>query len=103
MAMEMLVTGDFITAEQAAARGLVNRVVAPDLLDAEIEKLVVSILDKPRAAIAMGKELVYRQREMGIEAAYQLAGQTMAVNMMDTCAQEGFKAFTEKRKPAWKP
>ena len=102
-AMEMLVTGDFISAQQALERGLVNRVAAPDQLDAEIAKLVASILDKPRAAIAMGKELVYRQREMGIEAAYQLAGHTMAVNMMDSCAQEGFKAFTEKRKPAWKP
>ena len=102
-AMEMLVTGEFISAQQAMERGLVNRVVAPDQIDAEIEKLVASILDKPQAAIAMGKELVYRQREMGIEAAYQLAGQTMAVNMMDSCAQEGFKAFTEKRKPSWKP
>jgi enoyl-CoA hydratase/carnithine racemase len=102
-AMEMLVTGDFISARQAMERGLVNRVVAPEQLDAEIAKLIASILDKPRAAIAMGKELVYRQREMGIEAAYQLAGQTMAVNMMDSCAQEGFKAFTEKRKPSWKP
>lgn len=102
-AMEMLVTGEFITAQQAVERGLVNRVVTSDQLDAEIGKLVASILEKPRAAIAMGKELVYRQREMGIEAAYQLAGQTMAVNMMDSCAQEGFKAFTEKRKPAWKP
>jgi len=102
-AMEMLVTGDFISAQQALERGLVNRVVAPDQLDAEIAKLVASILDKPRAAIAIGKDLVYRQREMGIEAAYQLAGHTMAANMMDSCAQEGFKAFTEKRKPAWKP
>ncbi|HEY8048177.1 MAG TPA: enoyl-CoA hydratase [Ramlibacter sp.] len=102
-AMEMLVTGEFISAQQAMERGLVNRVVASDQLDAEVEKLVTSILDKPRAALAMGKDLVYRQREMGIEAAYQLAGQTMAVNMMDSCAQEGFKAFTEKRKPAWKP
>jgi enoyl-CoA hydratase/carnithine racemase len=102
-AMEMLVTGEFISAQQAMERGLVNRVVAPDQLDAEVAKLVASILDKPRAALAMGKDLVYRQREMGIEAAYQLAGQTMAVNMMDSCAQEGFKAFTEKRKPAWKP
>jgi 1,4-dihydroxy-2-naphthoyl-CoA synthase len=50
----------------------------------------------------MGKELFYRQREMGIEAAYQLAGQTMAVNMMDGCAQEGVTAFTEKRPPSWK-
>ena len=100
-AMEMLVTGDFISAQQAMERGLINRVAAPDQLDAEVEKLVASIVAKPRAAIAMGKEFFYRQREMGIEAAYQLGGQTMAVNMMDACAQEGVTAFTEKRKPAW--
>jgi 1,4-dihydroxy-2-naphthoyl-CoA synthase len=51
----------------------------------------------------MGKDLFYRQREMGIEAAYQLANQTMAVNMMNECALEGFTAFAEKRQPAWKP
>ncbi|MEP6790994.1 MAG: enoyl-CoA hydratase [Ramlibacter sp.] len=101
-AMEMLVTGDFISAQQAVERGLVNRVTAPDQLDAEIEKLVASILAKPRAAIAMGKAVFYQQREMGIAAAYQLAGQAMAVNMMDACAQEGVTAFTEKRAPAWK-
>ena len=101
-AMEMLVTGDFISAQQALERGLVNRAVAPDQLDAEIDKLVVSILAKPRVALAMGKELFYRQREMGMEAAYQLAGQTMAVNMMDAAAQEGVTAFTQKRAPSWK-
>ena len=101
-AMEMLLTGDFLSAVQAAERGLVNRVAAPEQLDAEVEALVASILAKPRAAIAMGKELFYRQREMGIEAAYQLAGQTMAVNMMDACAQEGVTAFTEKRAPSWR-
>jgi enoyl-CoA hydratase/carnithine racemase len=100
-AMEMLVTGDFIGAQQALERGLINRAVPADQLDAEVEKLVASILAKPRAAIAMGKDLFYRQREMGLEAAYQLAGQTMAVNMMDECAQEGVTAFTEKRPPAW--
>ena len=100
-AMEMLVTGDFISAQQALERGLVNRAVAPDRLDAEVETLVASIVAKPRAAIAIGKELFYRQRELGLEAAYQLAGQTMAVNMMDACAQEGVTAFTEKRKPVW--
>jgi enoyl-CoA hydratase/carnithine racemase len=99
--MEMLVTGEFITAQQAQERGLVNRAVAPERLDAEIEQFVGSILAKPRTAIAMGKELFYRQREMGIEAAYQLANQTMAANMMDRCAQEGVTAFTEKRKPDW--
>ena len=101
-AMEMLVTGDFISAQEAAERGLVNRAVAADQLDAEIGRLVASILQKPRVAIAMGKELFYKQREMGIEAAYQLAGQTMAVNMMDGCAQEGVTAFAEKRAPSWK-
>lgn len=101
-AMEMLVTGDFISAEQALARGLVNRAVAPEQLDAEVEQLVTSILAKPRVALAMGKALFYRQREMGTDAAYQLAGQTMAVNMMDASAQEGVKAFTEKREPSWK-
>jgi enoyl-CoA hydratase/carnithine racemase len=100
-AMEMLLTGDFISAEEAQARALVNRAVPPDRLDAEIERLVASILAKPRVAVAMGKELFYRQREMGIEAAYQLAGQTMAANLMDACAQEGVTAFTEKRKPNW--
>lgn len=101
-AMEMLVTGDFIDAGEAARRGLINRAVPREQLDAEIERLVASILAKPRVALAMGKELFYRQREMGIEAAYQLAGETMAANMIDGCAQEGVRAFTEKRKPAWK-
>ncbi|GAB3762671.1 enoyl-CoA hydratase [Ramlibacter monticola] len=100
-AMEMLVTGEFIDATEARARGLVNHAVAPGQVDAEIARLVDSILAKPRLALAMGKELFYRQREMGIEAAYQLAAQTMAANMMDGCALEGVTAFTEKRKPNW--
>lgn len=102
-AMEMLVTGEFISAQQAQERGLVNHAVAPDQVDAEIERLVKSILAKPRVALAMGKELFYRQREMGIAAAYQLAAQTMAANMMEGCALEGVTAFTEKRKPNWAP
>lgn len=101
-AMEMLLTGDFIDARTALAQGLVNRVVAADALDAEVEKLVQSILEKPRTAVAMGKALVYQQRELGLEAAYQLAGQTMACNMMDAAAQEGARAFAEKRTPEWK-
>lgn len=100
-AMEMLVTGDFVDAAQARERGLVNHAVAPEQVDAEIERLVASIVAKPRIALAMGKELFYRQQEMGLEAAYQLAGQTMAANMMEGCALEGVTAFTEKRKPNW--
>ena len=100
-AMEMLVTGEFIDAEEARSRGLVNHAVPPGQVDAQIARLVDSILAKPRLALAMGKELFYRQREMGIEAAYQLAAQTMAANMMDGCALEGVTAFTEKRTPNW--
>jgi enoyl-CoA hydratase/carnithine racemase len=100
-AMEMLLTGGFITADEARVRGLVNRVVPPDALDSELEKLVLSILAKPRVAVAMGKALFYKQRETGIEAAYQLAGQTMACNMNHPVAQEGVQAFIDKRKPQW--
>ena len=100
-AMEMLLTGDFISAPQALERALVNRVAAPDALDAEVEAFVASIIAKPRLAIALGKELFYRQRELGVDAAYQLAGQTMAVNMIDESAQQGVQAFIDKRKPPW--
>jgi len=101
-AMEMLLTGEFISAAEAKARGLVNRVVPLDGLDAEVERLVAAILSKPREAVAMGKALFYQQRETGIEAAYQLAGQTMACNMVHGVAQEGVSAFIEKRPPAWR-
>ncbi len=101
-AMEMLVTGDFIDAAEAQRRGLVNRVVVAERLDAELQSLVQAILAKPRLALAMGKQLFYQQAEMGIEAAYQLAGQTMACNMIDEVAQEGVQAFIDKRSPAWR-
>lgn len=100
---EMLVTGDFIDAATARERGLVNRVVPLDQLDAEVAKLAASIVAKPAVAIALGKGIFYKQLEMGIEAAYQLAGQTMACNMVDECAQEGVDAFMNKRPPAWAP
>ncbi|HVZ45868.1 MAG TPA: enoyl-CoA hydratase [Ramlibacter sp.] len=101
-AMEMMLTGDFIDANEARERALVNRVVPPEQLDDEVERLVASIVAKPRFAIALGKELFYRQREMGTAAAYQLANQVMATNMIHECAQEGVTAFVEKRKPSWK-
>jgi enoyl-CoA hydratase/carnithine racemase len=101
VAMEMLLTGEFIDAHEAQRRGLVNRVVPDQALDAEVERLVAAILSKPRAAIAMGKAVFYRHRETGIEAAYQLAGHTMACNMVHEVAQEGVQAFIDKRPPAW--
>jgi enoyl-CoA hydratase/carnithine racemase len=100
-AFEMLVTGDFIDAATALERGLVNRVVAPEALDAEVEKLVAGILREPRVAIALGKELFYRQSELGLAAAYEAAGRTMACNMMEPVALEGVQAFIDKRAPRW--
>jgi len=100
-AFEMLVTGEFISAAQALEKGLVNRVAAPEALDAEVEALVASIVAKPRVAVAMGKALFYRQLETGIEAAYDDAGNTMACNMMEDTALEGVQAFIDKRPPRW--
>ena len=99
-AFEMLVTGDFIDAGEAKARGLVNRVVPAEALDEAVESLLASILAKPRVAIAMGKGLFYRQLEAPLAAAYADAGRTMAANMMDRAALEGVLAFVEKRQPA---
>jgi len=100
-AMEMLLTGDFIDAPTAVQRGLINQCVEDDKLEETVFNLCQKILAKPEPAVRMGKQLFYKQLEMGISAAYQLAGQTMACNMMDETAQEGFQAFLDKRKPHW--
>jgi enoyl-CoA hydratase/carnithine racemase len=101
-AFEMLVTGEFVGAEQALAKGLVNRVVDAGQLDVEVEALAASIVAKPRDSIALGKALFYRQLEAGIEAAYADAEKTMACNMMQHAALEGVQAFIDKRKPDWR-
>jgi enoyl-CoA hydratase/carnithine racemase len=100
-AFEMLVTGETIDAPTAVQRGLINHCVAADCLDMEIAKLAAAIGAKPPSVIAMGKALFYRQIELGVEPAYQLAAQTMACNMMDEIAQEGVSAFIAKRAPSW--
>jgi enoyl-CoA hydratase/carnithine racemase len=100
-AFEMLVTGEFISAAQARDQGLVNRVAAPEALDAEVEQLVAAVVAKPRESIAVGKGLFYRQLEVPIAAAYDDAQKTMACNMMDAAALEGVQAFIEKRPPRW--
>jgi enoyl-CoA hydratase/carnithine racemase len=105
-AFEMLVTGEFIDAQQALAKGLINRVADTQdglgPLDVEVARLVDNILAKPRLAVSMGKALFYRQLENGMEAAYADAAQTMACNMMDGTALEGVQAFIDKRKPDWR-
>ncbi|MEI6483550.1 MAG: enoyl-CoA hydratase-related protein, partial [Betaproteobacteria bacterium] len=83
--------------------GLINHSVPLEQLEDTVLKLCLKISAKPEPAVRMGKALFYKQLEMGISAAYQLAGQTMACNMMDDTAQEGFQAFLDKRKPSWSP
>ena len=100
--MHMLMTGDFVSAEQALAMGLLSETCAPDQLDAAVDTLIAKLLAKPRQALAMGKALVQRQRSMGLEAAYELAGQTMALNLALPETQEGVLAFVEKRAPNWR-
>ena len=100
-AVEMLVTGDFINAQEALSKGLINRVADPAQLDEAVESLVSRILSKPRLPIEMGKQLFYRQIETGMQAAYDDAAQTMACNMMDDSALEGVQAFIDKRPPRW--
>jgi len=100
-AFEMLVSGEFISADEALAKGLVNRVAEPQALDAELQMLLAPILAKPRVALALGKQLFYRQLEKGIEAAYADAEATMACNMMEPAALEGVQAFIDKRAPDW--
>ncbi|MBK8964540.1 MAG: enoyl-CoA hydratase [Candidatus Competibacter sp.] len=101
-ALELLLTGDFIDAPTALRQGLINRIAPLDQLDAAIWKLADSICAKSPLAIAMGKELFYKQLEMGLEAAYACASETMACNMNSEDAREGIDAFIAKRKPEWK-
>ncbi len=98
-ALEMLLTGDFIDAMEARAKGLVNRVVPLDALDAEVERLAGSILAKSAVAIRTGKGMFYKQLEMGLVEAYDYAAEVMACNMMSEDAGEGIDAFMQKRKP----
>ena len=99
--MEMLLTGDFIDARTAQDYGLVNRVVSADQLDGEVKQLARRILEKSAVAVATGKRMFYKQLEMGMEAAYQYAAETMACNMMAADAGEGIDAFMQKRRPDW--
>ena len=100
-ALEMLLTGEFIDAMEARAKGLVNRVVPLDALDAEIERLAQAIIGKSAVAVKMGKEMYYRQLDMGLVEAYDYAAEVMACNMMTADAGEGIDAFMQKRPPVY--
>ena len=101
-AMEMLLTGDFISAEEALAEGLVNRVVPAGELEAETQKLVGKIAEASPLVVGVGKQAFYRQIEMPVEQAYAYTKEIMSFNASFADAQEGICAFLEKRKPEWK-
>jgi enoyl-CoA hydratase/carnithine racemase len=100
-AMEMLLTGEMIGADEAHRIGLVNRVVAPDALHAETMNLARLIADKPTRAVKIGKEAFYRQLEMPLADAYSYASEVMTLNMLEAEAEEGIGAFLDKRAPKW--
>jgi enoyl-CoA hydratase/carnithine racemase len=100
-AFEMLVTGEFIDAQTALERGLINRCVPAERLDQEVNRLADAIAAKPSSVIAAGKTLFYRQLQADLDTAYRLAGEAMACNMVDEIAQEGVAAFIDKRSPKW--
>jgi enoyl-CoA hydratase/carnithine racemase len=95
-ALEMLLTGEFISAETARDYGLVNRVVAPEALDEEVAKLAAAIAEKSPAAISAGKRLFYQQRELPLVAAYAQAGEVMAANAVQEDARRGIAKFTRR-------
>lgn len=100
-AMEMLLTGEMISADEAHRIGLINRVVAPDALKAETTKLAELVASKPHGTLKIGKEAFYRQIEMGLGEAYDYASRVMTENMLAAEAAEGIGAFVEKREPKW--
>jgi enoyl-CoA hydratase/carnithine racemase len=100
-AMEMLLTGELIVAEDAARIGLVNHVVADGHERAEALKLAEKIAAKSALTVKIGKEAFYRQAEMPLAGAYKYASEVMVENMLVRDAEEGISAFIEKREPKW--
>jgi enoyl-CoA hydratase/carnithine racemase len=98
-AMEMLLTGEPISAQRALEWGLVNRVVASDQLDAEVQKLAETIAAKPPATVAAGKRAFYQQMDLGLEQAYALASGVISASFAHEEGRAGMDAFIEKRPP----
>ena len=100
-AFEMLVTGEFISAETAKSYGLVNRVVAAESLQKESEALADKVAEKLAAAVKIGKRAFYEQVELPLDQAYAYTGDVMVENMSYRDTEEGIAAFLEKRPPDW--
>ncbi len=100
-AMQMLLTGEMTSAEDAARMGLVNRVVPAGAEREEALKLARTIAEKSSHVIGLGKEAFYRQLDLPLPQAYGYASEVMTNNMMLRDAEEGICAFIEKRTPTW--
>ncbi|HYO85897.1 MAG TPA: enoyl-CoA hydratase [Dermatophilaceae bacterium] len=100
--MEMLLTGDPLSAQEAREAGLVNRVVPGDLLAATVAELAARIAQASPAVVALGKRAFYRQRELPLDQAYDVAREVMVGNAGYQDAQEGMSAFLDKRAPVWR-
>ncbi|XP_040269161.1 enoyl-CoA hydratase domain-containing protein 3, mitochondrial [Bufo bufo] len=101
VALEMLFTGEPISAHDALLHGLVSKVVPEENLEAETMKIALKICQASRTVIALGKATFYKQISQGLEEAYRLTSQVMLQNLMLKDGQEGIEAFTQKRKPVW--
>lgn len=100
-AMELLTTGSMINAQQAQQAGLVNKVVAAEMLDETVQEMASAVAAKPAAVLALGKQAFYRQLELPLDQAYDFASKVITDNIMLDEAQEGIGAFIEKRQPNW--
>jgi len=100
-AMEMLLTGEMIAAEEAMRMGLVNRLAAPGQEREEALKIARLIAAKSGLTVKIGKEAFYRQLEMPLAEAYKYTSEVMVENMLARDAEEGIGAFIEKRAPKW--
>ncbi len=101
-AMEMLLTGDFISARRAYEIGLVNRVVPSGDLDRAANELAEKISSKSPLTLRIGKKAFYEQADRDLSGAYEYCSRVMVENMMARDAEEGIDAFLEKREPSWK-
>jgi enoyl-CoA hydratase/carnithine racemase len=101
-ALEMLLTGMPIDAEKAAEWGLVNKVVAPDELEAATDELARQIASASSLTVGLGKRAFYRQIDLGLDTAYDVCQEVMSENATAEDAQEGMSSFLEKRQPIWR-